>query len=77
MNNLFQQKSRLAKLATIFAVALGLAFGLCTISASAGMSANERVAGFFVWASVVIEAICLTSLLIIGIVATVEFIRHK
>ncbi len=64
-----QPRSDLAKLATAFAVVFGIAFGLCTASATFGMDLNEKAATFFIWISAATEAICLLGLLVTGVIA--------
>jgi hypothetical protein len=67
----------LAKLATVFAITFGIAFGLCTVSATVGMGANQRVAGFFIRTALVIEGICAISLFVIATIAIFNTIRNK
>ena len=59
----------LSRLAAIFAVTFGLAFGLCTVSANF----NEKFSAPLIKASLAIEGICLVALLVIGMIA---FIRN-
>ena len=67
----------LAKLAAILAVIAGLAFGLCGLAATAGMSLNEEAAGRVVYASLVVEAISLIGLLATGVLAILQSIRRR
>jgi hypothetical protein len=57
----------LSRLATIFAVTFGLAFGLCTACVAMG----TRTATLFK-ISIVVEVICLIGLLLIGMIAFVR-----
>jgi hypothetical protein len=60
----------LAKLATVFALTFSLAFGLCSVSGiSISGGGNYRVAQLLISTSLVIEAVCLTGLVVLGIVA--------
>ena len=67
----------LAKLATIFAVIFGIAFGLCTVSAFTGGLGSQKVMPFLIGTSVVIEVVCLLGLLVIGVLAIVRFFSNK
>jgi hypothetical protein len=68
---------RLAKLATIFAVVFGIAFGLCTASVATGGLGSQKVLPFLLGASVVIEGVCLLGLLVVGVWAIVRFFSRK
>jgi hypothetical protein len=62
----------LAKLATIFAVVFGVAFGLCSVTAlSVGGNINQYVIG----TALVIEATCAVGLIVIAILAIVRSVR--
>jgi hypothetical protein len=67
----------LAKLATIFAVIFGIAFGLCTASAFTGGLGSQKVLPFLIGTSVVIEGVCLLGLLVVGVWAIVRFFSSK
>lgn len=67
----------LSRLATMFAVAFGVGFGLCTASATIGMGVNQKIAAGFIWISVAVEVICLLGLLVIGVIAIVRSIRGR
>jgi ABC-type nitrate/sulfonate/bicarbonate transport system permease component len=58
----------LSRLAAIFAVTFGLAFGLCTVSTNF----NEKFGAPLIKASLAIEVICLVGLLVIGAMALVR-----
>jgi hypothetical protein len=73
---------RLAKLATIFAVIFGIAFGLCTTSAVTGGVGLQgvglqKVLPFLIGTFLVIEAVCLLGLLVVGVWAIVRFLSNK
>jgi sugar phosphate permease len=61
----------LAKLATIFAVVFGLAFGLCTIGTMTDRSTNN----YFIPAALIIEAICTICLIVIAIIVIIRALR--
>jgi hypothetical protein len=65
----------LAKCATVLALTFSLAFGLCSVS---GMSisggGNYQVAQLLIGTSLVIEAVCLSGLLAIAVIA---FLRRR
>ena len=67
----------LAKLATIFAVTFGIAFGLCTASAVTGGLGSQKVLPFLIGTSLVIEGVCLLGLLIVGVLAIVRLFSNK
>jgi hypothetical protein len=67
----------LSRLATIFAVAFAIAFGLCAASATFGMGVNQKVAAGSIWASAAVECICLLGLLTTGIIALVRSIGAR
>jgi hypothetical protein len=72
----------LAKLATIFAVIFGIAFGLCTTSALTGGVGLQgvglqKVLPFLIGTLLVIEAVCLLGLLVVGVWAIVRFLSNK
>ncbi len=69
----------LARLATIFAVIFGLAFGLCSVSVVSASSRGSGggVAGFLIPTAIVIEAVCAISLLVIAVLAIVRSARRK
>jgi hypothetical protein len=72
-----RKPTSLSRLATIFAITFGIAFGLCTTSATIGMSANSNVARFFIWASIVIEAICLIGLIVIALISIYKAVARR
>ena len=59
----------LSKLATICAVAFGLAFGLCSVSALTVVGDHQKIGAGLIWTSAIIEAVCLVGLVVIGIIA--------
>ncbi len=61
----------LAKLATIFAVVFGLAFGLCTV----GTMTAHTVNNYLIVAAFVIEVICTLGLIVIAIIVIVRALR--
>lgn len=67
----------LSKLATICAVAFGVAFGLCSVSALAVLGVNQHVGSNLIGVSIAIEALCLLGLLVIGIIAIVRSVRGR
>jgi hypothetical protein len=69
----------LAKLATIFAVIFGLAFGLCSVSVISASSRGSGggVTGFLIPTAIVIEAVCAIGLLVIAVLAIVRSARRK
>jgi hypothetical protein len=67
----------LAKLATIFAVIFGIAFGLCTASAFTGGLGSQKVMPILIGTSAVIEGVCLLGLLVVGILAIVRSLSGK
>jgi hypothetical protein len=67
----------LSRLATIFAVVFAMAFGLCTVSATAIVGGNQKIGAGLIWTSAAIECICLLGLLAIGLVAIVRSIRAR
>lgn len=67
----------LAKLATIFAVIFGIAFGLCAVSAVTGGLGSQKVLPFLIGTSVVIEGVCLLGLLVVGVLAIVRSFSCK
>jgi hypothetical protein len=63
----------LSKLAVIFAVIFGLAFGLCSVTAfGAGGSVNQ----YGLAIALIVEAICAIGLIVIAILAIVRSARH-
>ena len=65
----------LAKLATVFALTFSLAFGLCSVSGiSISGGGNYQVAQLLIGTSLVIEAVCLSGLLAIAVIA---FLRRR
>jgi hypothetical protein len=62
----------LSRLATIFAVTFGIAFGLCAVSAMAVVGDHQKIGAGLIWTSVTIEAICLVGLVVVGIIAIVR-----
>jgi len=67
--------TNLAKLATVFALAFSLAFGLCSVSGiSISGGGSYRVAQLLIGTSLAIEAICAAGLVVIGVVA---FLRRS
>jgi hypothetical protein len=66
----------LSRVATIIAVVFGVAFGLCSVSATVGMGASEKIAPFFVRASLIIEAACVIGLLVVGMIALIRSVRN-
>ena len=67
----------LAKLAAILATTMGVAFGLCGLAAIGGTNLNQQTVGRVVYASIVIEAICLIGLLATGVLAIIQSIRRR
>jgi hypothetical protein len=68
----------LSKLATIFALIFSLAFGLCSVSGiSISGGGSYRAAEFLITTSLVIEAVCVTVLLALGVVAILRARRNK
>ncbi len=67
----------LAKLATIFAVIFGIAFGLCAVSAFTGGLGSQKVLPFLIGTSLVIEAVCLLGLLVVGVLAIIRSFSSK
>ena len=67
----------LAKLATIFAVIFGIAFGLCTASAFTGGLGSQKVMQFQIGTSVVIEGVCLLGVLVVGVWAIIRVFSSK
>jgi hypothetical protein len=65
-------RSNLAKLAIIFAVTIGVTFGLCTIGL---MSSNSAMSGPILPAAIVSEGICILGLVIVAILAIVRSSR--
>jgi hypothetical protein len=61
--------SSLAKLAIIFAVTIGVTFGLCTIAL---MNSNSAMSGPILPAAIIIEGICILGLVIVAILAIVR-----
>jgi len=73
-----QRKSiSLSRLATIFAVTFGIAFSLCTASATAVVGVNQKIGAGLIWISVAVEGVCLIGLLAIGIIAIFRSIRGR
>ena len=68
----------LARLATGFAVAFGIAFGLCTAGAmtAGGHTRGIDISVIAIYVSVSIEAICLLGLLVTGAIAVVRSFRN-
>jgi hypothetical protein len=62
-------RSSLAKLAIIFAVTIGVTFGLCTIAL---MNSNSAMSGPILPAALVIEGICVLGLVVVAILAIVR-----
>lgn len=62
----------LSRLATIFAIVFGLAFGLCAVSAITVVGDHQKIGAGLIWTSVTVEAICLLGLLVIAIIAIVR-----
>jgi hypothetical protein len=69
------EQPSLAKLATIFAVAFTIAFGLCAASATVGMGVSEKAAGFFIMLSAAIEIISAVGLLTVAVIALTRAIK--
>ncbi len=68
----------LSKLATIFALIFSLAFGLCSVSGiSISGGGSYRAAELLITTSLVIEAVCVTVLLALGVVAILRARRNK
>jgi hypothetical protein len=66
----------LAKLAIIFAVTLGVTFGLCTVAVVTGaIGMQKSIGGVVISVSAVIELICLLGLVVVGFWAIVRSIR--
>jgi hypothetical protein len=63
----------LAKLATLFAVTFGIAFGLCAITAL-GVGGNVNKYG--IAAAAIVEAICLLGLIVVAILAIARSARR-
>jgi len=72
-----RQSISLSRLATIFAVAFAIAFGLCTASATAVVGVNQKIGAGLIWISVAVEGGCLIGLLAIGIIAIFRSIRGR
>jgi hypothetical protein len=62
-------RSSLAKLAIIFAVTIGVTFGLCTIGM---MNSNSAMSGPILPAAIIIEGICVLGLVVVAILAIVR-----
>ena len=62
-------RSSLAKLAIIFAVTIGVTFGLCTIAL---MNSNSAMSGPILPAAVIIEGVCVLGLVVVAILAIVR-----
>jgi len=72
-----RQSISLSRLATIFAVTFAIAFGFCTVSATAVVGANQKIGAGLIWISAVVEGGCLIGLLAIGIIAILRSIRGR
>jgi len=68
-------RTELARLAIIFAVAAGISFGLCSVSATVGMGANPKIAVFLIGTSLVIEAVSILGLITVGVIALIRSLR--
>jgi hypothetical protein len=64
-------RSELSKLATFFAVAFAIAFGLCTVS----LNFNEKVGSIAIPISIMVEIASVAGLLIVGLVALLRSFR--
>jgi hypothetical protein len=71
------QPISLAKLATIFAVIFGIAFGLCTATAVSGGRGAQKVMPSLIVISAVIEGVCLVGLLVVGVWAIARSLNRK
>lgn len=75
----WQNKTGLAKFATIFAIAGVLAFGLCTVGVAVSDSSDRSPASLFIYlaaASAYVEAVCIVGLLVVGVIAFIRSIRN-
>jgi hypothetical protein len=74
-----QPRSTLAKLAIIFAVTMGVTFGLCTLSVATMDASNVPawISQYIFPASVVIEAVCSLGLLTIAFIAIARTIKNR
>ncbi|MGA7158899.1 MAG: hypothetical protein WBY53_18785 [Acidobacteriaceae bacterium] len=67
----------LSKLATIFASAFGIAFGLCSVTVVVGGSYMDKIGNYVLWISAGIEGICGFGLLVIGFIAFIRRFDRK
>jgi hypothetical protein len=73
-----RKPASLAKLATILALTFSLAFGLCSVSGiSISGGGSYRAAQLLIGTSLVIEAVCTTGLVLVGIVAILRARRKE
>lgn len=77
LHSISNEPISLAKLATIFAVVFGIAFGLCSVSALTGGLGSQKMMPALMITSVVIEAACLLGLLVLGALAIVRYLRRN
>ncbi|HEU5339627.1 hypothetical protein [Edaphobacter sp.] len=71
-----QNKTGLAKFATIFAIASVLVFGLCTGSVMLSSGGDKSFFVYLASASAAVEAVCIVGLLVVGVMAFIRSIRN-
>jgi hypothetical protein len=71
-----QRKSiGLSRLATIFAVSFGIAFGLCAVSAIGVVGTYQKLGTGLIWISVAVEGVCLIGLLATAAAAIIRRLK--
>jgi hypothetical protein len=66
-----RQSIGLSKLATFFAVAFGLAFGLCTVGTMTTRTINDHL----ITTALVIEVICILGLIVTAVIVICRALR--